>query len=130
MAAKIIDGKAISEAKRAQIAQEVESIISAGHSIALAVVIVGEDPASKVYVRNKARACKQVGISSKVIRLDENTSRFSADVYDATELVPWMRTFICRITGVSFSDKAIEARFLQDIREMYALYGLEGGESE
>ncbi len=65
----------------------------------------------------------------RVEKPDENTSRFSADVYDATELVPWMRTFICRITDVSFSDKAIEARFLQDIREMYALYGLEGGEN-
>jgi DNA-binding transcriptional ArsR family regulator len=64
-----------------------------------------------------------------VERLDEHTSRFSADVYDAAEMVPWIRTFICRITSVSFSDPELQKRFLDDIREMYRLYGLEGGES-
>lgn len=63
-----------------------------------------------------------------VERLDETTSRFSADVYDASELVPWMRTFLCRITSFSFSDKALENRFRSDIQQMYALYGLEGGD--
>ena len=65
-----------------------------------------------------------------VERLDEHHSRFSADVFDAHELVPWMRTFICRITDYSFSDKALEERFGQDLEEMYRLYGLEGGEEE
>ena len=64
-----------------------------------------------------------------VERLDEHTSRFSADVYDAAEMVPWIRTFICRITSFSFSDPELQKRFLNDIREMYRLYGLEGGES-
>lgn len=65
-----------------------------------------------------------------VKRLDEHHSRFSADVFDAHELVPWMRTFICRITDYSFSDKELETRFGQDLEEMYRLYGLEGGEEE
>ena len=63
-----------------------------------------------------------------VERLDEHTSRFSADVYDASEMVPWVRTFLCRITSVSFSDPALQKRFLDDIHEMYRMYGLEGGE--
>lgn len=63
-----------------------------------------------------------------VEKLDANTSRFTADVYDATELIPWMRTFICRITQVSFSDKVLEAQFKEDLKQMYALYGLEGGD--
>lgn len=63
-----------------------------------------------------------------VERIDAHTSRFSADVYDCAEMIPWIRTFICRITDISFSDKEIEARFLQDIRDMYGLYGMEGGE--
>ena len=62
-----------------------------------------------------------------VERLDGNTSRFSADVYDAGELMPWIRTFLCRITSISFSDPLLEARFREDLREMYAQYGLEGG---
>lgn len=58
---------------------------------------------------------------------DENTIRFSADVYDASELIPWMRTFIGRITEVSISNKDLEMRFREDIRRMYRIYGI--GES-
>lgn len=63
-----------------------------------------------------------------VERLDENTSRFSAEVYDASELVPWIRTFICRITNLQCSNKDLENQFQDDLKAMYALYGLEGGE--
>lgn len=64
----------------------------------------------------------------QVEKLDKNTSRFSADVFDASEVVPWIRTFICRITHLNFSNKELEAQFINDIKEMYALYNLEGGE--
>lgn len=65
-----------------------------------------------------------------VERIDGNTSRFSAEVYDASEMIPWIRTFICRITEISFSDPGTEAQFRGDLEEMYRLYGLEGGEGE
>ena len=65
-----------------------------------------------------------------VEKLDEHTCMFSADVYDASELVPWIRTFISRITEISFSDKNLEAQFRADIQRMYAMYGLEEGEAE
>ena len=65
-----------------------------------------------------------------VEHFENHTSRFSADVFDASELVPWIRTFICRIRDISFSDKELEAEFKNDIKEMYALYGLEGGEKD
>lgn len=64
-----------------------------------------------------------------VIHLDENTSRFTADVYDASELIPWIRTFICRITEIHISNEKLEEQFLEDIKAMYALYGLEDGEN-
>ena len=63
-----------------------------------------------------------------VEKLDDHTSRFTADVFDTSEMIPWIRTFLCRITEISFSNKELEAQFKHDIREMYALYGLEGGE--
>ena len=72
--AKIIDGKAISAAIRAEIKNEVASLKASGVVPGLAVVIVGEDPASQVYVRNKGRACDEVGIYSEIIRLPEETS--------------------------------------------------------
>ena len=65
-----------------------------------------------------------------VEKTGEHTSRFRADVYDASELVPWIRTFVGRITEVHFSDQALERRFLDDLEEMYALYAEEGGERE
>lgn len=63
----------------------------------------------------------------RVEKIDDNTSRFSADVFDASELVPWIRTFICRITEIHFSDRYLERQFKEDLEAMYKLYGLEGG---
>ena len=59
-----------------------------------------------------------------VERIDGNTSRFSADVYDCGELVPWIRTFICRIEEIHFSDKELGDQFKKDIEEMYLLYNI------
>ncbi len=83
--------------------------------------------ANETHIPERLEREKRCG---RVERLDEHTSRFSADVYDATELVPWMRTFICRITDVSFSDRALEDKFREDVAAMYALYGVtKGGEN-
>lgn len=60
-----------------------------------------------------------------VERIDRHTSRFSADVFDTSELIPWIRSFICRITEIHFSNAELETRFKRDIEEMYRLYGLE-----
>lgn len=80
----------------------------------------------EMYIHNRLEREKRCGTVEKV---DCYTSRFSADVYDISEMVPWIRTFICRITDISFSNKELEEQFKNDIKEMYALYGLEGGDS-
>ena len=65
MPAQIIDGKAIAEQIRAEIKHEVEALkLKHGTLPGLAVVLVGEDPASEVYVRNKRIDCEKVGIKS------------------------------------------------------------------
>jgi DNA-binding transcriptional ArsR family regulator len=66
---------------------------------------------------------KRVGT---VERLDEHTYRFSADVYDSSEMIPWIRTFICRIVKISFSNRSIEDLFKSDLKAMYEAYGIEG----
>ena len=71
MAAKIIDGKAVSAAVKEQVRQEVER---EGLDIGLAVVIVGDDPASRVYVNNKKKACEFCGIQSFEYALPEETT--------------------------------------------------------
>ncbi len=77
------------------------------------------------YIVNRLEREKRVGTMEK---LDENTYRFSADVYDSGEITPWVRTFICRITSVRFSNKAVQKRFENDLERMYRLYGIEEAE--
>ncbi|MDN2657351.1 bifunctional methylenetetrahydrofolate dehydrogenase/methenyltetrahydrofolate cyclohydrolase FolD [Cobetia sp. 14N.309.X.WAT.E.A4] len=76
MAAQLIDGKAIAERVRQQVGRQVEARRDAGERIpGLAVVLVGEDAASEVYVRNKHRACEKAGILSTQHRLPADTTQ-------------------------------------------------------
>ncbi|MBI5231110.1 MAG: bifunctional methylenetetrahydrofolate dehydrogenase/methenyltetrahydrofolate cyclohydrolase FolD [Coriobacteriales bacterium] len=73
--ARIIDGKAISAKRREQIAARVAEMVAKGKRPGLVVVIVGEDPASQVYVRNKVKACAETGIYSEKIEMPETTTQ-------------------------------------------------------
>jgi methylenetetrahydrofolate dehydrogenase (NADP+)/methenyltetrahydrofolate cyclohydrolase len=64
MSALLIDGNALSQQMRADFAARTQSLIAQGVRPGLAVILVGENPASQVYVRNKVKACEQVGIHS------------------------------------------------------------------
>lgn len=75
MSAKIIDGKAVAAQCRAELKIQVEALKAEGITPGLAVVLVGEDPASQVYVRNKHKACEELGIHSEQYILPENTGR-------------------------------------------------------
>lgn len=72
--AKIIDGKAISAAIKDELKEKVAEYKKQGVKITLAVVKVGNDPASAVYVRNKEKACEYVGITSRTLALPEETT--------------------------------------------------------
>lgn len=73
MHADIIDGRAIAEEIRADLSQEIDSLRQGGVAPGLAVVLVGEDPASQVYVRMKGKACDKIGIYSETIKLPKET---------------------------------------------------------
>ena len=68
---QLINGKEVAEKIKLQVKEEIKSL---GKDVTLAVVIVGDNPASKVYVNNKKKACKLVGIQSLEYGLPENTS--------------------------------------------------------
>lgn len=72
--AQLIDGKKISNEIKDELKEEVDELKEKGVSICLAVIQVGDDPASSVYVRNKKRACAYIGIESKAFELPENTT--------------------------------------------------------
>ena len=75
MTATIIDGNALSQILRADFKTEVDTLKNQGVTPGLAVVIVGDDPASHVYVRNKVKACANVGMYSELIPLPADTSQ-------------------------------------------------------
>lgn len=73
--ARAIDGKALAQRVRTEVAQRVQHLKNHGITPGLTVILVGEDPASQVYVRNKALACEQAGMNSDVIRLPADSSQ-------------------------------------------------------
>lgn len=60
----------------------------------------------------------------RVQKLDEERYLFIVDVYDAGELLPWLRTFIGRIESFTSSNKAVEKKFWRDLERVCALYGI------
>jgi len=72
--AEVIDGTAIGKAMRAELAGEIEALGKKGTKPGLAVVLVGENPASQVYVRMKGKACEEAGMHSETIKLPIETT--------------------------------------------------------
>jgi len=74
MSAKILDGKSLAAATRAALKQKVDALVQRGVRPGLTVLIAGDDPASKVYVRNKTLAAKEIGVRSELIELPGSVS--------------------------------------------------------
>ena len=70
MTASIIDGNALSALLRQQVSDKVKALQARGLTAGLAVILVGDNPASQVYVRNKVKACEQTGIHSLLEKHD------------------------------------------------------------
>ena len=79
MAAQLLDGKTMSNELREKLALRVEDLKARGVTPGLAVILVGEDPASQIYVKNKGLGCAQVGMHSVTIRLPETTTQQELD---------------------------------------------------
>ena len=74
MTAQLIDGVALSRQIRAEIAQRAAALTARGHQPGLAVILVGEDPASATYVKNKVKACADAGVHSVLEKYDASLS--------------------------------------------------------
>jgi methylenetetrahydrofolate dehydrogenase (NADP+)/methenyltetrahydrofolate cyclohydrolase len=75
MTAKILDGKSLAAATRAALKLKVDALVQRGVRPGLAVIIAGDDPASKVYVRNKTSACAEIGVRSQQIDLPASVTQ-------------------------------------------------------
>ena len=83
MAARILDGKSLAAQVRAGVKQKVARLAQRGIRPGLAVILAGGDPASKVYVRNKVRACEETGVRSSLRQFDNHVSE--AALLDAVD---------------------------------------------
>ncbi len=97
--ANIIDGKAISASIRAEIKSDTEKFYTEhGYRPGLAVIIVGEDPASQVYVRNKRRACEEVGFYSEAYELPADTTQEELNaLVDRLNQDPSIHGILCQL---------------------------------
>ena len=75
MAAQILDGKLMSESLRKEIAARVERLKERGVTPGLAVILVGNDPASEIYVRNKGNGCAETGMYSRTLQMPAETTQ-------------------------------------------------------
>ena len=73
--AKILDGKAVSQRIKDELKLEVENLKKEGKTVGLAVIIVGDNPASRIYVNNKKKACEEIGIYSEEYALPAETTQ-------------------------------------------------------
>jgi methylenetetrahydrofolate dehydrogenase (NADP+)/methenyltetrahydrofolate cyclohydrolase len=98
MTARILDGAAIAKEIRAEIAREVAGLAQRGVKPGLAVVIVGDDPASQIYVKSKGLACQEVGMLSETVRLPaETTEAELLSVVDRLNDDPSIHGFITQL---------------------------------
>ncbi len=79
--------------------------------------------AEEQYIVQRLEREKRCG---QVEKIDEHHYRYCADVFDTNEMLPWIRTFLSRITKMNFSNRTVENRFKDDVREMYRMYGIDG----
>ena len=86
-------------------------------------IYVGAD---EEYIVNRLEREKRCGSIEKI---DNTHYRYTAEVYDSNELLPWIRTFISRITRLKCSNRAVENRFREDVKEMYHMYQGDGGDT-
>lgn len=83
--------------------------------------------ADEDFIVNRLYREKRVG---RVEQVGDGLYRFFAEVYDTREMLTWIRTFICRIVDIKFSNPAVARVFEGDLERMYEAYGIDGGEEE
>ena len=112
MAASIISGNGIAQQIREEVAQNVQSLKrDCGITPGLAVALIGDDPASAIYVRNKERACREVGIHSRTFHMPEDCSQD-----EVTQLVSWLnqdKDFHGILTQLPFPPQINESEIIQ-----------------
>ena len=96
--AELIDGKAISMQIKEEVKEAAKQLLAEGKTVTLAVIQVGDDPASAIYVGNKKKACEYVGFHSMSYELPEETTQEEIDycLRELSALLPVLRRYVRR----------------------------------
>ena len=113
--AVIIDGKAVSAKVRSEVAEETARLKEKGIVPGLAVIIVGNDPASRVYVNNKKKACAQAGIYSEEFALPEDTTQ--DELLALVDIITPNETEAEKLTGIRVENDEDAAKAAQVLHE-------------
>lgn len=114
---QIIDGKQIAQKVKNHLREEIDQLVKEGKRLPqLVVVLVGEDPASMTYVRNKERACETIGMRTKTIRLSQTTTQ--------EELLTWIQRLNqdCEVDGI-----LVQLPLPKQINEQQVLQAIDPG---
>ncbi len=113
MPARIISGTEIANAMRAELAPAIDELKQRGTTVGLAVVSVGENPASQAYVRMKGRACEEAGMHSETVRLPHETSE--AELLDVIERLNGDQAIHGFLVQLPLPDQIDERRILHRV---------------
>lgn len=126
--ATIIDGKAIAAQLRAEIAAETAALKEQGVTPGLAVILVGDDPASHTYVRNKQRACAEVGFYSEQIDLPADTdARMLLDTVATLNARPDIHGILCQLPLPAPLDEAAVIAAIDPAKDVDAFHCVNAG---
>ena len=126
--ATIIDGKAIAAQLRAEIAAETAALKEQGVTPGLAVILVGDDPASHTYVRNKQRACAEVGFYSEQIDLPADTdARTLLDTVATLNACPDIHGILCQLPLPAPLDEAAVIAAIDPAKDVDAFHCVNAG---
>ena len=126
--ATIIDGKAIAAQLRAEIAAETAALKEQGVTPGLAVILVGDDPASHTYVRNKQRACAEVGFYSEQIDLPADTdARTLLDLVATLNARPDIHGILCQLPLPAPLDEAAVIAAIDPAKDVDAFHCVNAG---
>ena len=126
--ATIIDGKAIAAQLRAEIAAETAALEEQGVTPGLAVILVGDDPASHTYVRNKQRACAEVGFYSEQIDLPADTdAQTLLDTVAALNARPDIHGILCQLPLPAPLDEAAVIAAIDPAKDVDAFHCVNAG---
>lgn len=126
--AQIIDGKAVSRQVRQRVADEAKLLKKKGITPGLAVIIVGEDPASQVYVKNKEKACEEVGFYSEKFALPEETTQQQLnDLVKELNARPEISGILCQLPLPSHLDDKEVINLIDPIKDVDAFHPVNVG---